>query len=498
MKIINYRKRFANNSSSSHSVVFLKGILAADEEAIPYPVKGSYPAAEDSYGWSNFELHTPLEKLQYLASQMYSRISSFTNTFDLPALVTLDKTGIDVRKGEHGVDHQSMWSIPLAHPHNPLGEWWGHERRQAFSEPFIAAMFRNVVNNRDCVVFGGNDNDEDFGEEGKAQLAMPSFGQWFCREERQDVFTLFHELTGDRMTLDLAPWLEKEPLPKLRSPLLVDLKITDYCSHGCKFCYQGSTKEGKHASLERINTLLQHLAAMEVFEVAIGGGEPTQHPDFLEILQNAYDVGLQPNFTTFDVSWVESNVLLAKKVKEVRSSFAVSNPNLATAAKLIILKQEGYNVAAQFIWGLMRLEDVERIKDLLIDSGVPITFLGYKDTGRGSAFRNEKYSAFKKWEEKVALEALGIGHWNSPAVDTSFLRNLSPETLASLDQRTLEAREGYQSWYIDAVTLQHAPSSYEPDSLLPLVEVKEKGRWGRELAGFDLLASWNQCKVSGG
>ena len=39
-------------------------------------------------------------------------------------------------------------------------------------------------------------------------------------------------------------------------PESFDLKITDYCDGGCKFCHENSTTNGKHADLKRIHNLM--------------------------------------------------------------------------------------------------------------------------------------------------------------------------------------------------------------------------------------------------
>ena len=69
---------------------------------------------------------------------------------------------------------------------------------------------------------------------------------------------------------------------KAAAPELVDIKITDYCPFGCKYCYQGSTAKGTHAKTDTINTLSYALGRMHVFEVALGGGEPTNLHEVLD------------------------------------------------------------------------------------------------------------------------------------------------------------------------------------------------------------------------
>ena len=57
-------------------------------------------------------------------------------------------------------------------------------------------------------------------------------------------------------------------------PESIDLKITDYCDAGCAWCHEGSTRRGKHADLN-----LAFLSTLRAgTEIAIGGGNPLDHP----------------------------------------------------------------------------------------------------------------------------------------------------------------------------------------------------------------------------
>lgn len=60
-----------------------------------------------------------------------------------------------------------------------------------------------------------------------------------------------------------------EPL-RAEFPDSIDLKITDKCSYGCKFCHENSTPNGKHFDIERTKETLKDLPAG--VELAIGGG----------------------------------------------------------------------------------------------------------------------------------------------------------------------------------------------------------------------------------
>jgi len=65
----------------------------------------------------------------------------------------------------------------------------------------------------------------------------------------------------------------------------VDIKITDYCPFGCPFCYQGSTVKGIHADFEELKKAIDFFVdKVGVFEVILGGGEPTLYPHIEDLL----------------------------------------------------------------------------------------------------------------------------------------------------------------------------------------------------------------------
>lgn len=81
------------------------------------------------------------------------------------------------------------------------------------------------------------------------------------------------------------------------SPELIDVSITDRCGFGCSYCYQDSTPKGEHARADLIPTLIKGFDHAP-YQIAIGGGEPTGHPDFTSILRETKKLGTVPNYTT--------------------------------------------------------------------------------------------------------------------------------------------------------------------------------------------------------
>lgn len=91
------------------------------------------------------------------------------------------------------------------------------------------------------------------------------------------------------------------PITELEFPEFYDVKITDYCSGGCPYCYQSSTTKGGHV-VDALDKLARIFGTMtpnqRPFQIALGGGNPNEHPEFYDICELLDHYGITPNYTT--------------------------------------------------------------------------------------------------------------------------------------------------------------------------------------------------------
>ena len=90
----------------------------------------------------------------------------------------------------------------------------------------------------------------------------------------------------------------KDPFWSPHGPELIDISITNWCDKGCAFCYKSSTTRGAHMALDDYKRVIDQAAEMRTFQVALGGGNPNEHPNFVEILEYTASKGVVPNYTT--------------------------------------------------------------------------------------------------------------------------------------------------------------------------------------------------------
>jgi organic radical activating enzyme len=235
------------------------------------------------------------------------------------------------------------------------------------------------------------------------------------------------------------------------TPELVDLKITDCCPYYCPYCYQGSTHTGEHAADPY--SWIYALRSIGVFEVAIGGGEPTLHPEFKALL-NSHSKDLRINFSTRNIDWVCYNADLVENC----GGFAVSVDDYHKTTKILDQLDKGgilQKASLQYVMGTADDFNFEALIKLCAERAVRLTLLGYKLTGRGAKAKKKLPKASIQnngdWIEIIKK------HSNYVAIDTALAVQV-PKSV--FNETYLRRLEGTHSMYIDAVTNTAGISSY--------------------------------------
>lgn len=251
---------------------------------------------------------------------------------------------------------------------------------------------------------------------------------------------------------------------KAYAPELVDIKITDYCPFMCAFCYQGSTPEGAHSTWENMKYVIDELASKNVFEIAYGGGEPTDHPDFLRILQYTKEQGIVPNFTTKSMGWVKRNW---DAIEPYIGAFAYSAEKISdlNSADIMFSEIPRERINIHYVMGL---GDERHFVDFLkraAELKFRVTLLGYKTTGRGNDVVPYPYD---NWVDLVTMLVM-LGKCPSLSIDTPLAEQFDGRM--PIPSTMYHTREGFVSMYVDTVAMKMGASSFENlDTLVPFDE----------------------------
>lgn len=161
MKITFYRKGYANNSSSSHSLIFTgdKGLSSSN--------------ANGEYGWNYFTCADKRSKINYMLITLFNNFSRYSpeskgyitweDIKELTALAFIKfvRTNFPILEKELAignwregyVDHQSLIGLPI---YRNKDEW----NQKIINVEFCNALINEIVN-KDYAILGGNDNGGD-------------------------------------------------------------------------------------------------------------------------------------------------------------------------------------------------------------------------------------------------------------------------------------------------------------------------------------------------
>jgi hypothetical protein len=379
------------------------------------------------------------------------------------AAFKMDKRFIDIAGGggecEYTscyIDHQSVPNFPA--PRN----------KQDGMQALWKFLDREIAQQDKVVICGGNDNQNN--EDWKPRMAKyaPELAAWeditnsggvYSIDRATGHLTLFSSHSGKKVRI--MP--DNRPAPKVAScPELVDVKITDYCSVGCDFCYQNSTVEGKHAPIREIEDFARYIGNMGVFEVAIGGGDPTTHPDFVKILKAFDAFGVTPNFSTQMWDWLKKDDIV-QAVQEHCGAVALSTQSVEQAEKFIKLcKKKNIKPHIHYVLGLSPLDNLRDMLKLNVKGfyGQHIVLLAYKEMGRAKGTPPVDYTG---WQDLLRRShgnyrwTVAVDSFLTSEVESGFSREEVPDVL-------FENGDGRFSLYWDAVEGSYAAHSFKPQN----------------------------------
>ena len=204
-----------------------------------------------------------------------------------------------------------------------------------------------------------------------------------------------YNFIGDKITGTTFRWGEtfKKNPQYAPWPELADISISNHCAKGCDFCYRDSKRNYSFMSLadyEYLIKQLKHPTWGNVFQVALGGGEPLEHPDIMKIIDVTCKNGVVPNFTT-NGKYLTNELIM--KLKDKVGAIAISTLDIRTIDKKVIqnLKINKIKCNLHYVLNHHNLGQAINILSGKYNQYVlnvnSIVFLTYKPLGRGDSSR---------------------------------------------------------------------------------------------------------------
>lgn len=503
MKIKFVRNGFANNSSSSHSIIFSKK---------NYKTMCDDTDGETYYGWNNFTCVSREAKESYLMSMLIDNFNQEQKCISqfYSGKRNLEKYGENFNWRVTPIFYVQNGKCRLDFKQYNVEDWveiikhdlinFGYDKIftqfdfliQEFSEEFpqidhqsairlpkdsqtgmihhgYAKDFCKFILENEFVILGGNDNvcDDHHYHSYNEGHELLTFMRDIKYAEPQVVYDGKNQdyVIQDKSkgTIYRISFTNDGETTKSEFPTLVDISITSFCDKGCQFCYQSSTKNGKHAELDVVKNVLDELKNNGCLEVVFGGGEPTSHPKISEILQYAKNLGFVVGMTTKNYN-LKNHQDFQTIVNNI-DTMAISCNSIEETKKAEKCFADCYKVNFKFsgyyqtILGLSSLDYLMEQFEYIKENNYHTTnfnLLGFKNFGFG---KNQIPNNVDGWIEKIKdaneYDMVNIG------VDSIIVKKYRQELLENgVDYKYLVGEEGKFSCYIDCVEKTIAASSF--------------------------------------
>ena len=233
-----------------------------------------------------------------------------------------------------------------------------------------------------------------------------------------------------------------------------DCKLTDKCSQGCQFCYEGCTPDGLHAQLDFNSKFFDSLHPYT--ELAINGND-MDHPqlrEFLEVLKNKKIIAN----ITLNQNQLENNYEFVKELQENGLVYGIGVSLNKANDKLVDMMHGLKNTVLHTICGILSKEDI----DFLKDKNLKVLILGYKDLKRGHDFKeknNDRIAQNRMYLYTILDKMPQL--FNVVSFDNLAIEQLNVKRIMT-DEEWEEfymGDDGHYTFYVDLVKKEFAKNS---------------------------------------
>ena len=251
-------------------------------------------------------------------------------------------------------------------------------------------------------------------------------------------------------------------------PENADIKISNYCPVGCKYCHESSTLNGKHGDIMNMPFVDTLVAGTEL---AIGGGSALSHPDLIPFLEKLKALKVVANLTVNQKELMINDY--ADKMKKILKD------SLVYGVGVSLTDNKAFNEIVNDVFGSYPSFVVHTIAGVFTEKDIPcvegrkMLILGYKDLKgrRAGAFYDAEKDAINtniewmkhnlkdlsKKTKLMSFDCLGIKQ-----LDPRTTLGMSDEEWNMLFQGDDYDPRNASTLYIDAVTRTVARASTHP------------------------------------
>ena len=183
------------------------------------------------------------------------------------------------------------------------------------------------------------------------------------------------------------------------APLMAWLEITRHCNLRCPHCFmEGGEKRNQELSTTRILRLLEEWADMGVFTVVITGGEPTIHPNFVEIVNRAHELGFAVSIATNGMALTENllaqipqdDVIISVSIDEAHGQGANKSETdfEYVTRRLLEVRDLGFNTSVMTTTTHENVRGLNRVITWAVENDISLRSVPFVPMGRGAFYRH--------------------------------------------------------------------------------------------------------------
>ena len=239
-------------------------------------------------------------------------------------------------------------------------------------------------------------------------------------------------------------------------PESMDIKICNRCDMGCPMCHENSTRDGAIGDIMS-ESFIDKLHPYT--ELAIGGGNPLEHPDLVPFLEKCKKLNLIPSMTVNQVHFMKNKSFL-KLLVEQKPIYGLGVSLVRVTNDFIDALKEFPNAVIHVINGMVTPLELE----CLSGEGLKILILGYKQFRRGEQLyqeQGEQIEETKSWLYKKLPTIISERWFEVVSFDNLAIKQLDAQRLMSNEdwEQFFMGDDGSATMYVDMVNREFAKSS---------------------------------------
>lgn len=192
----------------------------------------------------------------------------------------------------------------------------------------------------------------------------------------------------------LLPSIHVETDFHFSAPLMAWLELTRKCNLRCPHCFvEGGSARNNELSTARIMKLLHEWSELGVMSVVLTGGEPTIHPDFLDIVWVAHELGFVVSVATNGMPLTKSklaklprkDIIISVSLDGVHGQGAARGETdyEATTRKLREIRDAGFDTSIMTTTTRTNVHELDRIIEFARREEISLRSVPFMSMGRG-------------------------------------------------------------------------------------------------------------------